>query len=446
MMNSLQARLLVLAGLLLVVFVGGAGITLERGAAEAARAGVRKNQMGVMYGLLAAAEYEPGGLVSIPRLPEPRLGQPDSGLYATVVDSNGAILWRSPSAETESLLAVPSLPPPGVFRFEYRKQQDLFRLNYGVLWEGIDGDEQYLGLEVLQNSELYAQTLASFRRTLWSWLGVLGVLLLLLQTALLRWGLAPLRQVSHAVSQVEKGEQAEVVGRYPRELAHLTDNLNRLIRSDRARFERQRNALGDLSHSLKTPLSVLNGAVDRDTSEQLVNTVREQTARMDAIVQHQLRRATLGNRGIGRTVPVAPAAARVVSALSTVYTEKSVRCERDVPTSLHFPGDEGDLMELLGNLLDNAFKCCRERVRLSAGLESGAFQLRVEDDGPGIAPSDRSLIGSRGVRLDERRPGNGIGLAVVQEIVKAYGGDLEIGESNLGGARVCLTIGLANLT
>jgi len=399
--------LLLLAGALLTFFVAGVAITLERGFDEAARAGVRSSGMGVVYGLLAVAELETDGTLTIARLPEPRLGQVGSGLYAQVVDQTGVARWRSPSAAVESPDRV-APPAPGESRFVLLPDEALFRLSYGVLWEGQGGEETQLILEVFQDSELYQQTVADFRHTLWLWLAGLGVLLLVVQTAVLRWGLSPLRDLARAVARVEQGGQDEVTGRYPLELARLADNLNRLIRSDRARYERQRNALGDLSHSIKTPLSVLGGAVQQESGAVLAETVREQIARMDAIVQHQLRRASAGGRGIGRRVAVAPATARVVAALATVYEEKHVLCDQKVASDLSFP----------------------------------EFRLTVDDDGPGIPADKRGSIGDRGVRLDELRPGSGIGLAMVKEIVKAYRGDVEIADSALGGAKVVLTINL----
>ena len=440
--NSLQARVLWLAAVLLVVFVGGTGFILQRGVADVAQAGVQNRQMGVVYGLLAVAEFEPAHGFSVTRLPDPRLAQPGSGLYARVIARSGEVLWRSPSLEGVGLSAPGAQPSPGQMNFSHQSPLDYFQLDYGVLWEVPGGEAHYLQLQVVQDSGAYEQSMAEFRHTLAVGLGVLGLSLLLLQTLVLRWGLAPLRRVTNAVARVERGEQSEVSGHYPSELATLADNLNRLIRSDRARFERQRNALADLSHSLKTPLSVLAGAVDVDSGENLVDTVKVQSARMDAIVQHQLRRATSVGQGIGRVVSLAPAVARVVSALGTVYADKSVQCQSQVDSSLQFPGDEGDLMELLGNLLDNAFKCCKTKVRVTASEDAQLFSLVVEDDGPGIPASERGLVANRGVRLDELRPGSGIGLAVVTEIVKAYKGQLEIGESLLGGARMHLTIAL----
>jgi two-component system sensor histidine kinase PhoQ len=227
-------------------------------------------------------------------------------------------------------------------------------------------------------------------------------------------------------------------GAYPDELRALTDNLNALLASGYARETRLGNALADLAHSLKTPLAVLRGALGDPPSAALT----EQIRRMDEIVAYQLERA----RGrptvsLAPPVPLGPALERLLGALGKLHAGRALATELDLTPELSFRGAEGDLLEVIGNLLDNAFKWTRTRVRVEARREAGMLVIRVEDDGPGIPPGQIQALGERGARADLSAPGHGIGLAMVREICKAYGGDLSIAASPLGGALVQARLG-----
>jgi two-component system sensor histidine kinase PhoQ len=177
---------------------------------------------------------------------------------------------------------------------------------------------------------------------------------------------------------------------------------------------------------------------------KLAGALDEQVERMDRIVAYQLQRASASGRSrLVASHPLRPAVERLLAAMAKVYADKALHAECAVGTELGFRGDEGDLTELLGNLLDNAFKWARSRVRVSASAVQGALHVSVEDDGPGIAPESAQDILERGTRADESVPGHGIGLAVVRDIVDAYGGRIEIGRSALGGAAVTLVFGSA---
>jgi len=243
--------------------------------------------------------------------------------------------------------------------------------------------------------------------------------------------------------RIEGGEAERLEGQYPRELQGLTRNLNALIGSSRAHQQRYRDSLDDLAHSMKTPLAILRNAADEDSEADVFRAlVQEQVRRMDVIVQHQLRRAAASGRGtLGQVVQVAPLVERLTRSLGKVYRDKVVRVELDLSAEARFFGDEADLWEVLGNLVDNAFKYGRRRVRVGAvALPAGqgpraGLELRIEDDGPGIAPLGLDELMQRGRRLDEGVPGQGIGLSVAQEIVALYGGRIEANRSeDLGGA------------
>ncbi len=253
----------------------------------------------------------------------------------------------------------------------------------------------------------------------------------------MRWGLQPLRSIADELSRIESGQTDRLTGRYPRELKGLARNINSLIQHAQARQQRYRDSLGDLAHSLKTPLAILQGLSDRQEPVAAQSPVlAEQVSRMNQIVSHQLQRAAAsGRNSLAKRLRVRPVVERIARSLDKVYQEKAIEVELEVADEAGFMGDEGDLMEVLGNLMDNAWKYGSGKVRISAQGQGGGLVLDVEDDGRGIADDQAAEVVRRGRRVDEHAPGQGIGLAVVEDILKAYRGELQIGRSALGGAR-----------
>jgi two-component system sensor histidine kinase PhoQ len=270
----------------------------------------------------------------------------------------------------------------------------------------------------------------------------MALLLLVAQWQILRWGLSPLRRVADELTRLEQGQQESIAGDYPTELRRLTDNLNTLLTHERAQQKRYRDALADLAHSLKTPLALVRSALSKARPEaELARALTEQVERMDRIVSYHLQRAaTSGRTGLATPQPVRPAVERMLKALAKVRAEKQIETEMAIDADVRFRGDEGDLLELLGNVLDNACKWCRSKVRVSAAVSEGRLSLTVEDDGPGIPDADVERVLQRGMRADQSVPGYGIGLAVTRDIVEAYGGRILIERSALGGAAVTLVL------
>lgn len=432
---SIRARLLLGAALVLLAFMAGAGLAVQRAHADSVRAAHFARLQSTIYLLLARAELDDGGvLVMPPALAEPRLSLPQSGLYAGIYNVNRNEAWRSAS----SLGVEPPLRRDGVAPGQWRietiagKGQSFHAVSFGVNWA--TGQRQApLVLSVVEDKAEFDREIAVFARTLWLWLGGAGVLLLLAQTLLLQWGLAPLRRVASEIRRVESGEQAGIEGRYPTEISPLTDNLNTLIQQERVRQGRYKEALSFLAHSLKTPLAVLRNALHEPA--QLPAAVRQQVARMDDIVQHQLARAAAG--GATRFAPpvrVAPILDRVRDALAKVHAGKGLTFTLDCAPDLSWRIGEGDLFEILGNVMDNAAKWAKRRVTARAWREDGRLLLRVEDDGPGF--TDTESILQIHVRMDERVPGHGVGLAVVNDLVASHHGELKLSRATLGGARV----------
>jgi len=449
-MLSLNARLTLAASLVLVAFLGLTGLALERAFRDAGLAAAQDRLQGQVYTLLAAAELENGARLMMPRaLPDGRFSSPDSGLYARVIDSEGNALWHSPSLLGFRIL-FPTTRADGVAEFVPVTASDgrsLYALSFSVQWELGADDSRRLTFEVAESRDILASQVAHFRRSLWGWLGAAALALLLAQGLVLRFGLAPLRRVAIELADIEAGTTLRLSANYPRELRTLTARINAFIESGHARLERSRNALAELAHSLKTPLAVLRSLSDgRTDGEEMRRTLTEQSARMHRTIDYQLQRAAAsGPTPLAPAVDIAPVASRLKDALLKVYADKKLRVDVEVDHGTGFHGDEGDLVEILGNVLDNACKWAGERVRVRVGYahEGGGagLTLRIDDDGPGIPADKVDAVLARGVRADATTPGYGIGLAVVRDIVvEAYGGEVTVGASDLGGAAVTIRI------
>jgi two-component system sensor histidine kinase PhoQ len=442
-MMSLQTRLLLAASLVLLVFVGLCGAGLETAFRQAALDAQENRMRGMVYALLGVAEPDERGRLELNDgdLPEPRLMRHDSGLEAAVYDESGTVLWRSPSQAGSLPLVIG--PEVGKWKLERIGDAGRFALAFGLRWLVADDNRpQRYTMLVLEDAGGYEEQLAVFRRTLWSWLGAVAAALLAALVLVLRWGLRPMRRLVGELRSVEAGEQGQIDAPYPQELTPLTGALNAMIRHERSQLQRYRNALGDLAHSLKTPLAVLRGlAGDARLSGDTQRQLDEQVGRMQQIADHQLSRAaTAGRRALAQPVAVQPIAARLAAALHKVYADKSLTFDVEAAKGLLVRVDSGDLHEILGNTLDNAAKWARGRVRLHAARAASTLELAVEDDGPGFPPEPERLL-ERGVRADSRVPGQGLGLAAVVEILRAYEGEIVLERSaELGGARVLLRI------
>ncbi len=444
---SLQSRLLLAASLVLLAFLGLTGWSLERAFRNSTLAAVKERLQAQVYMLLGAADLDSEGHLTLPEgLPEARLSTPGSGLYARVVERGGKVLWRSTSLLGKKLPPWPAPPAPGRSRFvvsDPAGATPVFMLGFTVNWEVSPDQYRRYTFYVAQSQQPFQAELSGFRQHLWGWLLIPAVLLLLVQGLILRWSLKPLRQVARQLKAIETGEQTELSGPYPKELLPLTDNLNALLHHSQHQLERYRQALGNLAHSLKTPLAVLRGALEQPAAiTELKDILRQQLQGMNQIVAYQLQRgAAAGPLALAGPLPLEPVARRVMASLAKVYADKSLRFEVQVDPALIVHGDEGDFMEILGNLGDNACKWSCGRVALCGKAVDGpagrAMLLEVEDDGPGIPAGQRQLILSRGGRIDPTVAGQGIGLAVVRDLVEeVYRGSLEIDSGPLGGALV----------
>lgn len=444
---SLQARSLLAASVALIAFLGVTGFALDQAIYVALRSSLQERLQTYLYGYLAASEMNRSGQLQpaeeLP--PDPRFNRPDSGLYAGVIGEQNS--WRSRSAIGKILPFDNVLQPSNVAQFRGPVDTGsgpIYLVSLGVNWDVPNRRNKVpLTFHVAEDASVLDSELSVFRRTLLVYLGGLGVLLLLLQLVVLRWSLLPLRRVSSDLASVERGETEHLAGDYPLELTGLTASVNDLIESERAHLKRYRNTLSDLAHSLKTPLAVTRSQLESELDgEDLRGAMMEQVDRMDQIVAYQLSHAaTSGQHTFATPVAIEPHAEEIVKSLEKVYATKNILCEFDIDPKARFYGEQGDLLELLGNLLENAFKWAQHRVLLTVQtlnteqLHRTGLMMCVEDDGPGIPTEKVEHLLQRGVRGDERVQGHGIGLSIVQNIVKAYRGELKVMRSEtLSGA------------
>jgi signal transduction histidine kinase len=257
-----------------------------------------------------------------------------------------------------------------------------------------------------------------------------------------RVGLEPLFALRREVAAVRTGESERIVGEYPTELQPLAQELNALMAHTQEVVERQRTHVGNLAHALKTPLSVLLTEAGQQPGS-LAEVVTRQAQTMGQHIDHHLRRARAAARaqGQGERTQVAPVIEDLSRTLERIFHGKVSAVDWECPEDLYFLGERQDLLEIAGNVMENACKWCRGRVRVEAQL-AGARRLRllVEDDGPGLPPEQRGTVLKRGARLDERTPGSGLGLAIVDELVRAYGGTVTLATSPMGGLKVILML------
>ncbi|KQS56508.1 histidine kinase [Brevundimonas sp. Leaf363] len=281
-----------------------------------------------------------------------------------------------------------------------------------------------------------------FATLTWVALLVLGVGLVLAVLIQVQIGLRPLYGLRNEIIAVRKGQSARIERSYPLEIQPLAEQVNGLMDHNQEVVERQRTHVGNLAHALKTPLSVM--LAEAGSSEgQLPDLVRRQTEVMKAQVDHHLRRARAAARAqvLGERTAIAEVLDEMAVMLERVFADKGVVIDWRAPDELGFRGERQDLQEILGNLLENACKWSKRRVRVSAGASGlGQMIVVVEDDGPGVAAERRAEVLKRGARADEDTPGSGLGLAIVDDLTRAYGGRLNLADSDLGGLKVMLEL------
>lgn len=441
---SLRLRMGLMAALILVLALGLVGLALSAANQRSTEAGLQERMQSWAYLILAAAEPDADGRIQIRQeLGDPRLSQPGSGIYGLLQGEDQ--YWSSPSTLGAQLPGL-AMKQSGQVSFTVPTGElSAYVYQLGLSWQ-LDNEKIVpLTVSVLVAAEEVQRQTTAFQIGLWGALGGAGLILLLAQSLLIWLAFRPLQVIASDVAAVESGVAEFLAGGYPAELDPLVRNLNRLLATEKANQLRYRNALDSLAHSLKTPLAVIRFGLD-DLGPESAAAMRRATDEMSHLVSTRLQRAASSTRRtMAQAVDVASNVDRVLRSLEKVYSQKMIKADAIIASGLAFYGEQRDLLEILGNLLDNAFKYGRSQVRISASAlptkgQQPGLHLLVEDDGPGIAPEHWPLLLQRGVRGDERVEGHGLGLAIVMELMIAYGGSVNIDRSELGGARIELDI------
>jgi signal transduction histidine kinase len=401
--------------------------------------------------LVAGASVDESGQVSAPALTDARTLHAYSGKYWEMLAPSGATtvkaIDRSRSMWDADNLA---LPPAGLAGLLAAPGKTLFYNGVGPAKEPVRIAGEAVRLSGVAQPVIFMEAedrspidadIRTFDTTTAAALLVLAGMLVGGVVLQVRIGLQPLFSLRREVASVRTGKTDRVAGDYPAELEPLATELNALVAHNQEVVERQRTHVGNLAHALKTPLSVM-AAEAQARPGPLADVVSRQSVVMRQQVDHHLRRARAAARpqGGGERTEVAPLLEELALTLERIFRDKGVEVDWRAPDNLFFHGERQDLLELAGNVIENACKWCRVRVRVDAAPAGAQLRLVIDDDGPGLAAEDRGEVLERGARLDETAPGSGLGLSIVDELARAYGGGLELADSTLGGLRVILTL------
>jgi len=463
---SLVRRLIVMHAVLSAAVLLAGGFALSAFFAQRATVAFDDRLAEDVIDLVSGASVDDTGAITAPALTDPRTGYAYSGKYwelVTAVGANGVkaidrsrSLWDAPDF---------ALPPGGAAAMAASAGKPVFYNGLGPAATNappsaagapvrevpvriaaeevrITGVKDPIIFLVAEDRSPIDSNIRTFELSVALALVVLLAMLIAGVVLQVRVGLRPLFQLRREVAAVRTGKTDRVVGDYPAELEPLASELNALMAHNQDVVERQRTHVGNLAHALKTPLTVMAAEAEARPGP-LAEVVGRQAEIMREQVDHHLRRARAAARpqGGGERAAVAPVLEELSLTLERIFRDKGVEVDWRAADDLFFHGERQDLLELAGNVMENACKWCKARVRVDARVSApGRLTLTVEDDGPGLAAEDRQEVLRRGARLDETAPGSGLGLSIVDELARAYGGGLDLADSSLGGLKATVTL------
>ncbi|MFM8748371.1 MAG: sensor histidine kinase [Aestuariivirga sp.] len=446
--SSLSRRLILSSALVSIVLLAATGLLLASLFAAALERNFDERLRAVMDGVLANLEVTVDGAPKLTgALADPRFGLPLSGWYwqVTPVDAGKDLA-------SASLLEQRLVVPDGGGGAFFLADSNGVTLRAIAQVFTLPGSNREFSVLVAGNYDALRAEEKAFSRALALSLLLLGLGLLLAIFLQVRFGLRPLRAMQANLMAIRQGQAEQLKGDYPAEIQPVAEELNLLIQSNAEIVERARTQVGNLAHALKTPLSVLtNEAAGQD--DLLAAMVREQAALMRDQVNLYLDRARRAARaqGLGAAAEVKPVLDALARTLSRINQDRRIAISVDCPEGLRFRGEKQDLEEMAGNLLDNACKWASGRVTVSAALDPALasagrsfLRLTVEDDGPGLPAEKRAEALKRGRRLDESKPGSGLGLSIVAETAAMYQGSITLGGAALGGLSAGLILPAAS--
>ena len=368
-------------------------------------------------------------------LADPRFDRPRSGWYWAIRDSNGDLRNLSNSVVG---IEVPVLTGPAEAGRRTAILDDAFGTHMRVVERAVTLSPNGYQIVVTGNLSEMLELVESFRGQAFIVLGAVGVMLAIMSGIVARFALRPIDRLSAAIESVREGESVAVTGTYPREIAPLAEEVNELLRSNAEIIERARNQVGNLAHGLKTPIAVLRNEAAASKGA-LADVVMTESEKMSTMVATYLERARLAARTsvVGKKADATMIMLRLTRVMRKIHPDCTIDFQSHDAALPWFRGDEADLEEMAGNLLDNACKWSHGQVSVRLNAERSdtgtVLLIRIEDNGPGLSDEDAQKVLRRGVRLDEKTPGTGLGLDIVKELVDVYGGSLSLKRSALGG-------------
>jgi signal transduction histidine kinase len=369
-------------------------------------------------------------------IPDPRFSRSASGWYWTITDAAGQVVNLSPSLTGSMLPAIAE--PIGPDGYRTAATTDEFGIRIRMVEREVTVRDKRYRIVVTGSLDEIFRLVAAFRGQTMIVLGAVGIMLAVMSFIVARIALRPIGRLGTAIERVREGEASTVAGPFPREIAPLAEELNELLRSNAQIIERARNQVGNLAHGLKTPLAVLRNEATGNRT-RLGEVVLTETEKMSELVSGYLDKARIAARTavVGRKADPTIVMLRLARVMEKLNPGRTVTFNRPDASLPWVRGEEADLEEMAGNLLDNACKWARSKVSISMMAERGPsvtlLLIRIEDDGPGVTGQEADKVLQRGVRLDEKTPGSGLGLDIVKELVDVYGGTLQLKRSSLGG-------------
>jgi two-component system sensor histidine kinase PhoQ len=439
MINSLRQKILVISTLLITLFLLLASIVIIEVYSKNLSNRVYLRLDSMMLDILSSVKLNSNNkLVVDLQHVDSKLLKEDTGFYAVILGNN-KIVWHSNSTPDD--FKYYSNLPAGVERHKFVniKHEGFYALLHGAAIRDREGDEENYTLMVFESSKIIADERRDFETSFLIGLLIVACFVWVVQYFVLKYNLYPLRKIARDISSVKEADKEFLDVNYPYEIQQLASLVNDLLEMERATKAKYKNSLGDLAHSIKTPLAIMRN------NQVLPEEIKEQIAEITSLVEYHLKRAShVEPRIIKKQIKVAKIINRLLNAMQKVYHDKDIVVACDVKSGTVFRGEKEDLVELLGNIIDNAFKWAHKSVRITAYNNSDnnkQLNLIIEDDGPGIKRNKKESITERGVRQDKVVAGYGIGMAIVNDIVTIYNGTLEIERSEqLGGAKIIIQI------
>jgi signal transduction histidine kinase len=466
--NSLALRLFLWAAgwtLIILIVTGIALSSLYRHAVE--RAFDRRLDVYLRTLVADVASPEDGGEKFPQSIGEPLFELPLSGWYwqVTRLDTKAPEVRSSRSLWDSALPKLYDADSPAMTEYRQGYAQGPEEQKLRIVERNIDlGDDGKYLIEVAGDASEIDEETRSFDGAIGATFGALTLALLLTTALQVRFGLAPLARISQALAAIRSGRAERLEGQFPVEIAPLARETNALLEANREIVERARTHVGNLAHALKTPLSVIVNEASARSDDPLAQKVREQAYIMRDQVARQLERARIAARPtvVGTLTDVPPVVTALARTMEKLYRERDIAIAVDVPEHAYFRGEQQDLEEMIGNLVDNGCKWAQSRVaievvaeRATNGGDTGQWsetseagdngekprvRIIVDDDGPGLSPGEREQVALRGRRLDESKPGSGLGLSIVVELASLYSGALTLGTAPIGGLRAELAL------